>query len=199
MALSKFGQAFADARKSGAKEFEFNGKKYNTKLASDTEQASVGGKAAPGEYKPRNTPEGSTPKTTVVPYRKRELADEIPGGSAPGGWEGGSGEPVSGSELSRNFTNTLNALGPGRAVKAARAATEIPAEMRAARAAQRAYNDRAALRRAEEGLSSDEVKSMARRKALSEADTTGGAVGYKKGGSVKGWGIARGARKAKIV
>lgn len=53
MALSKFGQAFADARKAGLKEFEFNGKKYNTKLASDSEQQSVGGKAVPGEYKTR--------------------------------------------------------------------------------------------------------------------------------------------------
>jgi hypothetical protein len=37
------------------------------------------------------------------------------------------------------------------------------------------------------------------KKALDESDTTGGAVGYKKGGNVRGWGIARGARKAKIV
>lgn len=37
------------------------------------------------------------------------------------------------------------------------------------------------------------------KKALDESDTSGGAVGYKKGGNVRGWGIARGARKAKIV
>lgn len=37
------------------------------------------------------------------------------------------------------------------------------------------------------------------KKALDESDTTGGAVGYKKGGNVRGWGIARSARKAKIV
>lgn len=37
------------------------------------------------------------------------------------------------------------------------------------------------------------------KKALDESDMTGGAVGYKKGGNVRGWGIARGARKAKIV
>jgi hypothetical protein len=37
------------------------------------------------------------------------------------------------------------------------------------------------------------------KKALDESDTTGGAVGYKKGGNVRGWGMARGARKAKIV
>jgi hypothetical protein len=37
------------------------------------------------------------------------------------------------------------------------------------------------------------------KKPLREDDTSGGAVGYKKGGSVRGWGMARGARKAKIV
>ena len=37
------------------------------------------------------------------------------------------------------------------------------------------------------------------KKALDESDTSGGAIGYKKGGNVRGWGIARGARKAKIV
>ena len=42
-------------------------------------------------------------------------------------------------------------------------------------------------------------RSKKTKKALDESDTTGGAVGYKKGGNVRGWGIARGARKAKIV
>lgn len=37
------------------------------------------------------------------------------------------------------------------------------------------------------------------KKPLREDDTSGGAIGYKKGGSVRGWGMARGARKAKIV
>lgn len=37
------------------------------------------------------------------------------------------------------------------------------------------------------------------KKALDESDTSGGAIGYKKGGNVRGWGIARSARKAKIV
>jgi hypothetical protein len=35
MATSEFGKAFAAARKSGSKEFEFNGKKYNTRTADD--------------------------------------------------------------------------------------------------------------------------------------------------------------------
>jgi hypothetical protein len=33
MALSKFGSAFAEARKAGEKEFTFNGKKYTTEMA----------------------------------------------------------------------------------------------------------------------------------------------------------------------
>ena len=61
------------------------------------------------------------------------------------------------------------------------------------------------MRRDAEGYSPAEaLKALKKgtkkpKKALDESDTTGGAVGYKKGGNVKGWGIARGARKAKIV
>lgn len=52
MATSPFGKAFAAARKSGEKTFEFNGKKYTTELASEAKQPSVGGKVT-GEYKSR--------------------------------------------------------------------------------------------------------------------------------------------------
>jgi hypothetical protein len=66
--LSAFGQAFADARKEGLKTFEFNGKKYGTKLASEVEQPSVGGKVS-REYKPRDSDarkgENATSKNTV--------------------------------------------------------------------------------------------------------------------------------------
>ena len=54
MATSKFGEAFRAARKAGDKEFTFNGKKYNTKMAPD-EQKSVGGKPKMGEYVPRDS------------------------------------------------------------------------------------------------------------------------------------------------
>lgn len=60
-------------------------------------------------------------------------------------------------------------------------------------------------RRDAEGYSPDEaLKALKKtnkkpKKSLDESDTSGGAIGYKKGGNVKGWGIARGARKAKIV
>jgi len=39
MATSKFGSAFADARKSGLKQFEFGGKKYTTELAPNVRSA----------------------------------------------------------------------------------------------------------------------------------------------------------------
>ncbi len=62
-----------------------------------------------------------------------------------------------------------------------------------------------ATRRDAEGYSPEEaLKALKKgdkkpKKGLDESDTTGGAVGYKKGGSVRGWGMARGARKAKYV
>ena len=66
--LSAFGQAFSDARKEGLKTFEFNGKKYGTKLASEVEQPSVGGKVS-REYKPRDSDarkgENATSKNAV--------------------------------------------------------------------------------------------------------------------------------------
>jgi hypothetical protein len=53
MATSAFGKAFREARASGDKNFTFNGKKYNTNLASDEAQ-SVGGTLKAGEYVPRD-------------------------------------------------------------------------------------------------------------------------------------------------
>jgi hypothetical protein len=53
MALSAFKQAFADARKSGDKTFEFGGKKYTTQLK---EEASAPVKAPSSEAGPSATP-----------------------------------------------------------------------------------------------------------------------------------------------
>ena len=46
MATSAFGKAFREARASGEKEFTFNGKKYNTNLASDPTMGNARSKAA---------------------------------------------------------------------------------------------------------------------------------------------------------
>ena len=81
--------------------------------------------------------------------------------------------PSSMSGVGRNISNTLNAT-------AGLSAPGFVPQM-----TQRQFNARAAARRAEEGLSEAEVAEIMRRRALNEADTTGGAVGYKKGGAVK--------------
>lgn len=77
-------------------------------------------------------------------------------------------------------------------------ALPVPAKAAPAKESAAARN----TRRSEEGYSPEEsLKALkkANKKPLDESDTTGGAIGYKKGGNVKGWGIARGARKAKYV
>jgi hypothetical protein len=68
MATSAFGKAFRAARDAGDKTFEFQGKKYGTKLASEVEQPSVGGKVT-GEYKSRDDRSPRAP--TLVEGSKR--------------------------------------------------------------------------------------------------------------------------------
>lgn len=98
--------------------------------------------------------------------------DRIPG-SSPAGWTGGTGERVSGSQFTRNLSNTLNAT----------AGLSAPGFV--GRETAKQFGARAAARRADEGLSDAEVTDLMRRRALSEMDTTGGAMGYKRGGKVK--------------
>jgi len=69
--LSAFEQAFADARKAGDKEFEFKGKKFNTRLASE-ETASVGGKPKAGEYVPRDSDARKGEAMTSKNYKPRD-------------------------------------------------------------------------------------------------------------------------------
>ena len=77
MAISEFGKAFAAARKAGDKTFEFKGKKYTTKLASEVEQPSVGGKAKFGEYKTR-APYSDRGRTMMEDnYVRRDMKDRM--------------------------------------------------------------------------------------------------------------------------
>ena len=46
---SRFGAAFAAARRAGDKTFEFNGKKYTTEMASEKKKAPAKGKPLPGK------------------------------------------------------------------------------------------------------------------------------------------------------
>ena len=67
MATSAFGKAFRAARESGSGEFEFNGKKYNTKLKEETKSAS--------KAEPKAEPKAETkPKSEPV----RSLSDDRP-------------------------------------------------------------------------------------------------------------------------
>ena len=174
----------------------------------------------------RGRREAGPPKMTMgaqpvkAPTRE-ELIAQIPG-SSPAGWQGGAGERVTGSETSRNLKNIGTAL----------SATPIPGATAAGVAEKMALMraDRLArMRRGAEGYSPEEalaaraaMERSAVRGALNEADTTGGAIGFKKGGSsrkatpakkayakggavkkeskpaAKGWGMARGGRPAKI-
>ena len=137
MALSEFGKAFAAARKAGDKMFTFKGKKYNTKLASEVEQPSVGGKAKPGEYKTR-APYSDRGRTMMEDsYVRRDMKDRMDV----------IDRETQGDELSMRYV-------PRRDPEAG--AREAAAEM--------------------------------------QRETRG----MKKGGTARGWGQARGARKAKM-
>lgn len=121
------------------------------------------------------------------------------------------------TELGRNASALMSGMGPGKLVTGLSLAAR---EAKAADMAQKAYNARAAARRSEEGLSAAEAavakaakanraerEAKVAPRAAREAKTLnpnawlsgpkGMREDFKKGGSVKGWGIARGARKAK--
>lgn len=122
------------------------------------------------------------------------------------------GEKIDSSELGRNVKNTLNALAPigggvgkvgaelataGRGAKAAEKTAEVASKGR-----EEVTNPlmwAAGPKNASKFKEGAKKAPKKAKKALDESDTAGGAVGYKKGGNVKGWGIARGARKAKYV
>jgi hypothetical protein len=78
MALSKFQQAFKDARASGETEFEFNGKKYNTKYK---EEAPAPAKKAPAPEAKQisSEPAKDTSKapSEEKPFRSKNLTDLI--------------------------------------------------------------------------------------------------------------------------
>lgn len=84
--LSAFEQAFADARKAGAKDFEFKGKKFHTRMASE-ETSSVGGTPKSGEYKTRAPYSGrgeSMTSSNYVPRAKEpDMSAYVPRGSEP--------------------------------------------------------------------------------------------------------------------
>lgn len=193
--------------------------KTESKSASSSKGASVDDEAGtsrgrPAEGGARTTMGANPPRSRT----KEEVKAAIPtGGKAGAGPTESKGNSASGSELGRNVSAIMNATGPG---KLATGLTLAAREAKAAKGVQEAYNARAAARRSEEGLSAAEAAvakaakatraereaKVAPRKAR-EAKTLnpnawmagpkGMKEDFKKGGSVKGWGISRGARAAK--
>lgn len=139
--------------------------------------------------KSRGRPAEGEPKGTMGanPPRKRtreESIEAIPtGGKKGAGPTESKGNSASGSELGRNVKNTLAALGPTRLAGLGNAAAEAGMGARAAKAAETA-------RAAREAKTLNPNAWLAGPKGMKE--------NFKKGGDVKGWGSARGARKAKI-
>jgi hypothetical protein len=162
---------------------------------------------------------------------------DIPTGG-PAGYSGVRGEKIDSSELGRNVSNTLAAMGPGKLsgvgmvghelrnadrIRKATMAGEVPAAGREAvtnplawmagpgnktkfagdveSAGREAVTNPMAWMAGPKGMAqmneagpsmttkaketAEAVAARLRKKALSEADTTGGAIGYKRGGAVK--------------
>jgi hypothetical protein len=176
MAISEFGKAFREARNSGEKTFTWRGKKYTTELAEE-KSAKRKKEEKPEEEKlsKKETDEMVNRISREEPrkYTREELINQIPTG---GYSEAPEGESASGSELGRNFKNTLMALGPGKLAGVG----NIGVEMVTAKRVQDAYNRAAAARREAEGFSPAEA--IARRNLMDEAAAAGG---MKRGGKVK--------------
>ena len=81
MALSKFQQAFKDARASGETEFEFNGKKYNTKYKEEApapaKKADTKVKDEPSKVSAAVNQESSKASAEEKPFRPKNLTDLI--------------------------------------------------------------------------------------------------------------------------
>jgi hypothetical protein len=168
----RFNQAFREARNAGDSTFEFEGKKYSTKLAGEEnkkpkkEESSDDNKMTKEESK-------AALERMSKPETRRGTVEDIPtdGYSAPE-----PRESASGSELGRNVRNTLMAMGPGRLAGVG----NIAAEMATAPRVQRAYNAAQAARREAEGYAPGEA--MAARNLMDEAAAAGG---MRRGGMVK--------------
>ena len=103
------------------------------------------------------------------------------------------GERVDSTELGRNISNTMAAMGPGKLsglgaigneMRMARQAAQATKGAKTAKSANVAEEGREAVTNPLEWAMGPKNSSMTRR-ALNETDTTGGAIGYRKGGAVK--------------
>jgi hypothetical protein len=108
----------------------------------------------------------------------------------------GNGNSVDSTELSRNLSAMVNAGGPGGLFKAAKAGVGVAREFGAGSAAQKAYNQAQAARRAAEGFSPAEAQAAREAAELAARDAKvlnpnawlagpQGMKNFKKGGQVK--------------
>jgi hypothetical protein len=146
-----FKSAFADARSSGDKTFEWNGKKYSTAVAS-------GAKAAP------------TAKETSA--TEKAFADTSRAKDAPAKPKYQSLQDRAEDYAAKRAASGEGMYGGKKAVSEPRKVTQV------------AKSD---LRGPFSGMGADYKPKMR------------GGESFKAGGSVKGWGQARGSRAAKIV
>lgn len=140
------------------------------------------------------------PKAETRKRTREEIIAAIPTGGKPGaGPTESKGNSASGSELGRNVKNTLAAMGPTRLAGLGNAAAEGVMTARAAKAAETAAEAAKATRAARVAKTAPRAAREA--KTLNPNAWMAGPKGmkenFKSGGGVKGWGIARGSRKAK--
>ena len=139
-------------------------------------------------------------------------ANKVPQGSSSGNKGPGGESNIDSTEFSRNVKNTLNALTPlgggigkigaelalaGRGAKTASKVAEVAEKGREAVTNPVAWTGgpkaMKTIQKVEDVARKAATRSARIKKPLSEFDTTGGATGYKKGGSIssRGDGIAR--------
>lgn len=180
-----FSDAFKDARAIGLDSFSWRGADYSTKLASDKKPTTV----------TKTTTSVSTPKERSMSQAVNAIPKDTGGGPSkqPYSWS-------TDTEGGRNLVNALNALGPvGRAGKIA---TQLALANRGARVASVAEKGREAVTnplawtggpRAMKAMQETEdiankAMAAARKRTsgqIPDSVTSGGAIGYKRGGSVK--------------
>jgi hypothetical protein len=213
MATSKFGTAFAAARKAGDKTFEFNGKKFTTETKDDQRKASEkrggqGGRSGPtaGELEKLSKSKqdqfqaaqtaAKTPDAKAA--REKQAQNQALGGVHPELMLGGAG--LMKMAAGRAGANTA----PKVASKVAEQAKTLVAKDRrmAAIPGRRAANaqqakDNIAKFRAKEGSGSG-AKAVTKSRTKFKDDEVG--VEFKRGGSVRGDGCAtKGKTKGRMV
>jgi hypothetical protein len=176
---------------------------------ADSEEPEVKAKTVTKVTKAKSEPKAksetkSEPKTeskSVKMTREESLAAIPTGGKKGAGPTAGNGNSVDSTELSRNASALMNFSGPGKlATGLSLAAREGMAARTAAKAAEAAAETAKATRAAR--VTKTAPRAAREAKTLNPNAWMAGPKGmkddFKKGGSVKGWGISRGARAAKV-